>query len=45
MPLSKKGKHILAEMIKTYGSVKKGTQVFYATIKKGKLKSTHKGRK
>lgn len=38
MPLTAKGKKILAQMRKTYKSDKKGTQVFYASLNKGKLK-------
>jgi len=36
VPLTKKGEKILRGMKEQYGS-KKGTQVFYASIKKGKL--------
>jgi len=41
IPLTKKGEKILAGMKKQYG-VKKGKEVFYASIKKGKLKGVHK---
>ena len=41
MPLTKKGTQILKKMKKTYGA-KKGERVFYASIKKGKLKGAHK---
>lgn len=41
MPLTPKGKKVLANMKKTYGP-KKGKEVFYASIKKGKLKGVHK---
>lgn len=44
MPLTKKGKKILASMKKQYGA-KKGKEVFYASQKKGVIKGTHKGRK
>ncbi len=43
-PLTKKGAKIKRAMRKTYGA-KKGTQVFYASQKKGTIKGTHKGRK
>ena len=43
MPLTKKGKKILGKMKKTYGA-KKGKQVFYASINKGKVKGAE-GRK
>ena len=41
MPLTKKGTKVLAAMKKQYGA-KKGKEVFYASIKKGKLKGAHK---
>lgn len=41
MPLTDKGKQVLANMQKTYGK-KKGEQVFYATENAGKLKGVHK---
>jgi hypothetical protein len=41
MPLTKKGKKIMAAMKKEYGS-KKGEDVFYASQSKGKIKGTHK---
>jgi len=41
MPLTEKGKEILAQMKKNYGP-KKGTQIFYASQKKGTIKGTHK---
>jgi len=44
MPLTAKGEKVLAEMKEQYGD-EKGTQVFYASINKGKLKGTHKGKK
>ena len=37
MPQTKKGKKILASMTKQYGA-KKGKQVYYASIVKGKVK-------
>ena len=37
MPLTAKGKKILAAMRKKYGK-KKGTSVFYASINSGKIK-------
>jgi hypothetical protein len=37
MPLTKKGKEILSNMQKEYGT-KKGEQVFYASKNKGKIK-------
>lgn len=40
MPLTEKGKKILAEMKKEYGA-KKGTQVFYASANAGKIKGVH----
>jgi len=44
MPLTSKGKKVLRSMRKTYG-LKKGTQVFYASQNKGKLRGTHRTRK
>jgi hypothetical protein len=41
MPLTKKGKKIKKAMKKTYGE-KKGEEVFYASINKGKVKGAHK---
>ena len=41
MPLTKKGEKILASMKEQYGA-KKGKEVFYSSIKKGKLKGVHK---
>jgi hypothetical protein len=45
MPLTKKGKKVMSNMKKEYGS-KKGKQVFYASINKGKSgsKSWHKSK-
>ncbi len=44
MPLTKKGRKIKQAMRKTYGK-KKGTQVFYASQKKGTITGTHKRKK
>lgn len=38
-PLTKSGKKVLEQMKKTYGSTKKGKQVFYASINKNKAGS------
>lgn len=43
MPLTAKGKKILAVMKKQYGT-KKGKEVFYASQKKGTIRGTHKKR-
>ena len=43
MPLTKTGKKVLRNMRKEYGK-KKGQQVFYASINKGKLKGMEKKR-
>lgn len=43
MPLTPKGKKILAAMKKQYGE-KKGKEVFYASQKKGTIKDTHNPR-
>lgn len=40
MPLTEKGKKILASMKKQYGD-KKGEEVFYASEKKGTITGTH----
>jgi len=40
MPLTAKGKKVLAKMRKTYGK-KKGTSVFYSSAKKGTIKGVH----
>jgi hypothetical protein len=42
VPLTSKGTKILAEMIKSYRSKKKGKSVFYASQKAGTIKGTHK---
>ena len=44
MPLTKKGVKIQKAMKKQYGT-KKGKQVFYASLNKGKIKGCHKGKK
>jgi hypothetical protein len=44
MPLTAKGKEILAAMKKQYGSAK-GTEVFYASLNAGKIKGIHEGEK
>lgn len=44
MPLSPKGKKVLARMVKTYGKVK-AKQVFYAMINEGKLSGVEQKRK
>ena len=41
MPLTPKGKKIMKSMTKEYGK-KKGTEVFYASANKGKIKGVHK---
>jgi hypothetical protein len=43
MPLTTKGKKVIRSMQKTYGE-KKGKQVFYASINKGKLKGVERVR-
>ena len=40
-PLTKKGTKVLRAMRKTYG-VKKGKQVFYASVNKKKVTGVHK---
>jgi len=42
MPLTSKGKQVMASMLKTYRSKKKAKQVFYSSINAGKLKGVHK---
>jgi hypothetical protein len=44
MPLTKKGKKIMASMIDTYGSKEKAQRVFYASANAGKIKGVE-GRK
>lgn len=41
MPLTKKGKKVMAAMKKEYGA-KKGTSVFYASVNKGTVKGAEK---
>ena len=41
MPLTKKGKKVKKSMQKQYGA-KKGMEVFYASVNKGKVKGAHK---
>jgi hypothetical protein len=40
MPLTKKGKEVLAEMKREYGA-KKGEEVFYASANKGVITGVH----
>jgi hypothetical protein len=40
MPLTKKGKKILAHMKEEYGA-KKGASVFYASVNKGTISGVH----
>lgn len=42
MPLSRKGKKVLASMRKTYGSEQKAKSVFYAMINSKKLKGAER---
>lgn len=42
MPLTAKGRKILAEMKKTYKDKDKAERVFYASINAGKIKGAHK---
>lgn len=42
MPLTKKGKKILAKMRETYGSEKKAKRVLYSSIHKGRIKGAEK---
>lgn len=44
MPLTKKGKKIMAAMIRLYGKVK-GLRVFYASRNKGRIKGVDRRRK
>lgn len=44
MPLTPKGKKIMASMVKEYGA-KKAKNVFYASQNKGTIKGTHYARK
>ena len=43
MPLTAKGKKILAQMKKQYGA-KKGKEIFYKSINSGKISGAHKKR-
>lgn len=45
MPLTKKGKEIMASMVKTYGSAKKAKQVFYGSVNKGTIKGAEYSRR
>lgn len=45
MPLTKKGRTILTEMIHQYGSEKKAMEVFYASINAGKIKGAERRKK
>lgn len=42
MPLTEKGKHILAQMRKSYPSERKAQQVFHASANAGKIRGVHK---
>jgi len=44
MPLTKKGKEIMANMKKEYGA-EKAKRVFYASANKGTISGVHKGAK
>lgn len=44
MPLTHKGKKVLASMVKQYGA-KKGKEVFYASANKGTITGVHGGAK
>ena len=44
MPLNEKGQKIMKSMKKQYGS-KRGEQVFYASLNKGKIKRVKKKKK
>lgn len=44
MPLSEKGRKIMAAMKKEYGAAK-GKSVFYASANKGTIKGVHKKKK
>ena len=45
MPLTAKGKEIMASMVKSYGSVKKAKEVFYSSKNAGKIKGVDRPRK
>ena len=42
MPLTAKGKKVLRQMRKTYGSERKAKSVFYAMLNAKKLKGVHR---
>ena len=42
MPLTSKGKKILAQMIDQYKSEKKAKRVFYASVRSGKITGAEK---
>lgn len=42
MPLTSKGRKILNAMKRTYGSAKKAKGVFYASIRKGRVKGAER---
>ena len=44
MPLTEKGRKVLASMVKQYGA-KKGKEVFYASANKGTISGVHGGKK
>lgn len=44
MPLSSKGRKIMAAMKKEYGE-DKGERVFYASANKGRIKGVHRGKR
>ena len=44
MPMTKKGKKVMASMKKTYHSSKKAKQVFYASANKGTIKGVERSR-
>ena len=45
MPLTKKGKSVMASMKKTYKSKEKAQRVFYSMINAGKLKGAERKKK
>jgi hypothetical protein len=45
VPLTKKGKKMMSSMKKQYGTGKKGESVFYATVRKKKLKGMERKKK
>ncbi|KKM88061.1 hypothetical protein LCGC14_1262550 [marine sediment metagenome] len=42
MPLTAKGKRVLAAMVKTYGSVKAARRVFHASVNAGKIRGVER---